>query len=149
MHRHHLTTTTAAFFLLCLSLLSPYHPSQHLAEAGCYQPHHPDPSRHRLCCVGRNHTCKAVDERRRGAPTSHQPYQDEQRQRVIRSSSDDSLVISLVPMRGDQFPPVLEARTRRRLGRLVLPDMVELDERGVEVARRAGELHSFPMHECQ
>lgn len=140
MRRHHLTTTSAAFFLLLSHslLLNPHHPSRHLVEAGCYQPYHPDLSRHRLCCVGRNHTCKSVDERRRSSTSIHR-YQDGQRQRVARGTVDDSLVISLLPMRGDQFPPVLEARTRRRLGRLVLPDMVELEERGVDVARRMGE----------
>uniref|UniRef100_A0A915EEF4 Uncharacterized protein n=1 Tax=Ditylenchus dipsaci TaxID=166011 RepID=A0A915EEF4_9BILA len=72
------------------------------SHAGCYH-----------CCAGRNSSCKSTEE------TISQMRSDSQRGRI-----------KLLEMRaGEQFPPVF-TKNNEKIGRLILPDMVELQGKG-------------------
>ncbi|KAI1729034.1 thrombospondin type 1 domain-containing protein [Ditylenchus destructor] len=88
------------------------------SAAGCYQ--------QRLCCAGRNNSCKSHDD----SPTS----------KTRRS-------VRLFQMRqGEQFPPVFTRRDEK-IGRLIMPDLIELDGMGLNYANKFGHNEFLWTHE--
>uniref|UniRef100_A0AC34FTD2 SMB domain-containing protein n=1 Tax=Panagrolaimus sp. ES5 TaxID=591445 RepID=A0AC34FTD2_9BILA len=79
-------------------------------EAGCYQ--------QRLCCTGRNVSCKTKDDGLHHIPlvTPLPP-------------------VKLVKFRGEEYPPVL-SEDGQRIGRLILPDVVELDNENLNFEKQ-------------
>uniref|UniRef100_A0A7E5A2E4 SMB domain-containing protein n=1 Tax=Panagrellus redivivus TaxID=6233 RepID=A0A7E5A2E4_PANRE len=72
------------------------------ANAGCYQ--------QKLCCTGRNATCRSKDDGLRNLPLVAQPPS-----------------VRLLKLQGEVYPSVYDV-SGEQLGRLILPDMVEVDD---------------------
>uniref|UniRef100_A0AC35G243 SMB domain-containing protein n=1 Tax=Panagrolaimus sp. PS1159 TaxID=55785 RepID=A0AC35G243_9BILA len=86
-------------------------------EAGCYQ--------QRLCCTGRNVSCKTKDD-----GLSHIP--------LVTPLPP----VKLVKFRGEEYPPVL-SEDGQRIGRLILPDVVELDNENLNFEKQFGHAEYF------
>ena len=86
-----------------------------LCQAGCYS--------RRLCCTGRNVSCKAKDDGLDNIPLAT-PLPP----------------VRLVKFRGEEYPPVL-SEDGQKIGRLILPDVVEIDNQGINFTKQfPGEL---------
>lgn len=79
-------------------------------KGGCYQ--------QRLCCTGRNVSCKTKDDGLNHLPTALPP-------------------VKLVKFKGEEYPPVL-SEDGQRIGRLILPDVVELDNDKLNFQKQFG-----------
>ncbi|WKX98859.1 hypothetical protein Q1695_014049 [Nippostrongylus brasiliensis] len=114
------------FLLLFLTLAS-------IADAGCYQ--------RQLCCAGRNTTCKTMDDGLRHVPLSN-PY----RQTKLRHPPDEQNSIESGPYSKYQapyyeasgngydliYPDVYEDNNHQRIGKVVFPDVIELEGSGAD-----------------
>ncbi|CAD6190384.1 unnamed protein product [Caenorhabditis auriculariae] len=107
----------ALVWLLCLVEFS---------AAGCFQ--------RRLCCRGRNNTCKDIDDGIEHVPTvatfhneqkqtSHRTGEREYHTPYYESSGDGFQMI---------YPDVFDDEHNQKIGKLVLPDIVEMEGSGGE-----------------
>ncbi|CAI5445893.1 unnamed protein product [Caenorhabditis angaria] len=111
------------FLLFCLV---------NLVSAGCYQK--------RLCCSGRNNTCKGLDDGINHLPTVSTIHNEEtltlhprgEKEYPIphyESADSDDMI----------FPGVFEDENDEKIGKLILPDIIELDGSGADyVYRKTG-----------
>ncbi|CAB3402379.1 unnamed protein product [Caenorhabditis bovis] len=100
-------------------------------STGCYQK--------RLCCAGRNNTCKGVDDgiqhlptvatiHNKEAQTQHRRVEKEYYTPFYESSGDGYDMV---------FPEVYD-NSNEKIGKLVLPDVIEVEGSGVEILDRYG-----------
>ncbi|CAJ0600453.1 unnamed protein product [Cylicocyclus nassatus] len=97
------------------------------AEAGCYQ--------RRMCCTGRNISCKAIDDGIGHIPTTMNPYRKvEDPHHFHATTTTGPFTTYQTPYyeaSGDGYdlvyPDVYDSEHHQRIGKVVFPDVVELE----------------------
>ncbi|KAK5980805.1 RPE-spondin [Trichostrongylus colubriformis] len=105
-------------------------------DAGCYQ--------QRLCCSGRNITCKTLDDGLEHLPSMNPFWHQNHRHRQHESSSEtgpfSTYQTPYYEASGDGYdliyPDVYDEKHHQRIGKVVFPDIVELEGSG------AGDLYN-------
>ncbi|KAJ1375050.1 hypothetical protein KIN20_038276 [Parelaphostrongylus tenuis] len=103
-----------------------------LAESGCYH--------QRMCCHGRNVTCMAIDDGTRHLPLLDPHHQHKHRHRDHHKKSKEASYFTyqtpFYEASGDGYdlvyPDVFEELNQQRIGKIVFPDVVELEGSGAE-----------------
>ncbi|NP_001317877.1 SMB domain-containing protein [Caenorhabditis elegans] len=99
-------------------------------HAGCYQ--------RRLCCAGRNNTCKGVDDGIAHLPTVSTIHNEEAQTFHQRPTvrTEKEYYTPHYESSGDGydliFPDVFDEESDERIGKLVLPDIIEMDGSGAD-----------------
>ncbi|KAK6740705.1 hypothetical protein RB195_008887 [Necator americanus] len=100
------------------------------AEGGCYQ--------RRMCCTGRNTSCKAIDDGIRHLPTMN-PYRkmdDSNRSHhgLPKTGPFSTYQTPYYEASGDGYdlvyPDVFDSEHHQRIGKVVFPDVIELEGSG-------------------